>query len=261
MISPGQLYDSLFDFESAKTLEYYPIHKKLKSVNTEDELLDIILKEVRFSPNDIVLDAGCGTGNTLFKLTKYNQVSGLGISLSQKEIDFAEEYARKANLTHKVVFKKQSFEKPLESKFDKIIAIESIKHSNSIGKVINYLIEATNDGGIIVIADDFLLENSDLVEEHRKLWNVPGFCKLENTLKPFSANGNFNLRLIKLTHKVKVRPFFILQVIKFFTRFFYKITKGKFKTYCALYLGGILLEILYIKKKISYFVIIATKND
>jgi len=259
MTSTQRIYDLLFDFESKKGNSHYPIHKTLNVRGKQKKVLDIILNEVAFVSDEHILDAGCGTGHTLFELTKMKNIRGMGISLSEKEIAFANSLAKKEILLNKLSFNVKNFEIGIEEIFDKIIAIESIKHSKNPTLVIRNLCQALSEKGSLIIADDFTDTHSKLIEKHQQLWNAPGFSDLKATLEAIQQNGKFQIKEIDLSPYVQKRSLIKLELWRFLLIFCQKITFGHWRSYCDIYLGAILLELLYAKKKVSYFLIIATK--
>jgi SAM-dependent methyltransferase len=222
-------------------------------------VLDIILKEVIFAPNEYILDAGCGTGHTLFELAKMKNIYGKGISLSEKEVTFANSLAKEKNLLNTLSFKVKNFETPIEESYDKIIGIESIKHCRHPAMVLKNLCQSLSEKGTLIIADDFTETKSKLVKTHQQLWHVPGFTNLKSTIEAIKQNGKFQIQEINLTSFVKKRPWIVLRLWELLLIFFQKITFGIWRSYCDIYLGAIILEILYVKKEVSYFIIIATK--
>ena len=259
MISTQKIYDLLFDFESKRGTSHYPIHKTLEVQGKQQKVLDIVLNEVAFASGEHILDAGCGTGHTLFELAKMKNIFGMGISISEKEIAFANSLAKKENLLAKLSFKVQTFEFGIEEIYDKIIALESIKHSKNPASVIKNFCQVLNENGTLIIADDFIDAQSKLIEKHQQLWNAPGFSDLKATLEAIKQNGNFQIREIDLTPFVQKRSRIKLELWRLLLVLCQKITFGNWRSYCDIYLGAILLELLYKKKKVSYFLIIATK--
>lgn len=106
-----------------------------------------------FSPKDIVLDAGCGSGNISFYLAgKVSKVVGLDIN--KEAISFAGEQAKKLKLTNatfKVVdLKKIPFK---ENYFTKVILFEVVEHLSEIDyqKILFEIYRVMKRGGLLYL--------------------------------------------------------------------------------------------------------------
>jgi len=262
MSEVADIYNALFKFEASSKAGPYAIHKKL---NFDDDCMDIadwIIQNDLFPVGVSVLDVGCGTGNTLFKLAKHKQTSGLGISISDKEIQFANSELKKLDRHTSIAFSKQSFDDPiLHQKFDVIIAIESLKHSYDLSKTVKNLLSASHDNTIFIIADDFIIRNSGKVDEQKKLWKAPSFMTLAEFEAILNQNSKFQLQRHDFTKRVKVKNSLKLRFLIQLTRASIWLSRKKSKLSLEIYLGGVLLEYLYKKGAVSYQILIAKKNN
>ena len=83
MTETKDIYNNLIRFESRDRGGIpYPVHKKLIRPYGNQNLLEWLTTVVSFSEEDYVLDAGCGTGFTLFYLYDLYHIRGAGISIS-----------------------------------------------------------------------------------------------------------------------------------------------------------------------------------
>lgn len=260
MSQVSQLYDTLFSFESSKRSSSYPVHKRLLLDVADADLLDWLLGKVKFSYKDHVLDAGCGTGYCLLKLAKEEGVSGKGISLAKKEVAFAYEQAKQLDLGQQVEFEVASFEDPFPGKFDKILAIESTKHVANIESVLSKLADGLQEDGVLIIADDFVLdEGSKLLNKHKKFWKVPGFDFREKTVNELKRKG-LEVNQFDLTQSVPRRSKFLLNMLIFLVSLALRVARKKHRMKVEVYLGGLMLEHLYNHGKVGYYAIIARKS-
>src|SRR5215471_1994883 len=80
--------------------------------NLHDALLRIneVMAEVaEIKTTDRVLDAGCGIGGSSIWLAKQIGCNVIGVSLNQKQIDKANDFAKQIKLDHKVVFERNDY--------------------------------------------------------------------------------------------------------------------------------------------------------
>lgn len=250
----ASIYDNLFSFESKKKRQSYPIHKKLNFENF-NSIPEWLLSKVEFNDGDKILDAGCGTGHTLFLLNESRSIVGKGISISPKEVAFASEQNKISNLTFDVF----DFDNPLDGVYDKIIAIESLKHSKSLHKTIGNFSSCLSSGGEIIVADDFLINNPSGLKRHKKYWKATSFGKLKTLRSYLNKTDDFDIKHYNLSEKVPSRSFISLSLLIVFFSFFRILTLGSLNRNIKTYLGGLLLERLYAVKAVEYHVLIAKK--
>lgn len=261
MTEIANIYDRLFRFESRKKVVNYPIHKKLK-FGSDDGLLDWIDTKVEFLKDEHVLDAGCGTGHSLFHLCKNNDISGTGISISNDEIEFANRESARLNFSERIKFRLMDYNDNLPELYDKVLAIESLKHSDNLAKTIHNLLGSLTVNGNMIIADDFLTADTESAKKHKELWNAYSFTTKERLKNIIQNCGDFNLETYDLTEFVPVRSWaslvFVRTLVDAVAMFAFKSMKRNIKTYK----GALLLEGLYKKKQAVYYVfIIKRKNN
>ncbi|MFY0601911.1 MAG: methyltransferase domain-containing protein [Cyclobacteriaceae bacterium] len=253
----ADIYNNLFSFESKKRTTAYPIHKKLDLGVHHADLVDWLFSKVEFNAGDRVLDAGCGSGYTLIKLAKEKGILGVGISISENEIDFSNQQAITQKIEKKISFQKTSFDSPISSKYDHIIAIESLKHCNDLEFTLTNLCQSLSPNGRLIIADDFSkTSGSKLLMEHVKLWNSLSYFSKGHLIKTLTSIRDFNISSYDLTDSVPLRPYLILQTLIFLVKFLGFCSSGGLKRNLKTYLGGLLLEKLYLRKEMNYMVFI-----
>jgi SAM-dependent methyltransferase len=136
-----------------------------------------------------ILDIGCGVGGTFFSLyqpppppplsederasaavTDKNRFVYWGITISKAEAEMAAELIHLhgiRNLNDDVTIEVRSFDGPLPIGFTATIAIESLSYSRNFAATLKNLIEATIEGGILIVVDDVVVDHS------RRRHNVP----------------------------------------------------------------------------------------
>lgn len=259
----AKIYDTLFTFEVWSKKQAYPIHKSINfGDNDSKDIADWIMKNNLCPANSSVLDVGCGTGNTLFKLAKFKQAVGLGVSISKKEIEFANSQLGKLNLTSSIEFANQGFDEPINhEKFDIIIAIESLKHSSNLSKTLKNLLKVSHQDTVFIIADDFIIHPSNESKLQMDLWNAPSLLSVSEFKKILEGEGLNIIKPYYLTDKVNLKSNFTLKILIRIFEFIRKIVRGRTKTLVETYLGAIILENLYQKKQMDYCIIIADRKD
>ncbi len=248
----SQLYNALFELESKfKKEENYPIHKSLDFKNQFEDIYELILSRVTVK-DKIILDAGCGVGFGSMLLLKNGAQEVTGISVSDKEIERATQSSEKLGLQN-ISFKKSTFDETEKSKYDIIVCVESLKHTLNFDASLKILLEGLKPEGKLIIVDDFFDDN------HNK------------TSKAFAANWHLNFLISQKDIDVNTSEFstkiedltsFVRQKSKFKTAlsialfsFFKK--KSSFK---KLFLGGLLLDQLYLNKQMKYQLVIISKK-
>lgn len=175
------IYNSLFKFEAGKRAKLYPIHKKLQFGNNVyfkgfNDISDWIVTNIKLNKSAKILDAGCGVGYVLLKLCRAYNCNGLGISLSNKEIEAAKANTTEQQLEKQCTFTVKNFDDLNGESFDLIIAIESIKHANNIEHTLKILRQNLKENGQIIIVEDYLspaYSNHSLTKAFSYAWNVP----------------------------------------------------------------------------------------
>lgn len=257
MSAVEELFDRLFAFESRKHKAPYPIHKKLK-LGDRMELTDWLLKHGTFIDGDAVLDAGCGTGHTLFSIASAVNIYGLGISLSQKEVAFAKSSSPFSNKHLK--FRKQSYDESFAEKFDKIIAIESLKHSLNLRHTLKNLLRSLKSGGQLIIVDDFLINESKRSKQHKALWEAGSFITPVQLLTEIEQSGASMTAQTDLTPFVPVRSGYLLMILIGMVRLLINLIGKKHRRNLSTYLGALLLEQMYRRGEVKYQVVVVVPS-
>lgn len=259
MSEVANIYNNLFRFESKVNQGSYPIHKILK-FKGEKNLLDFIIDKVHFNKGEYVLDAGCGTGHTLFYLNKVIEIFGRGISVSIEEVSFANRENERLKSTGNIQFDLMDYDEPLDAKYDKIFCIESLKHSSNLEHSLINLLNTLQENGSLIIAEDFLAEDSSKSTEHKELWQAPSFCSLVELKSIIGNLKQFDIVEYELTDRVPYRSVFKMTIAKILVNILTIFPFSKFNTNLKTYKGAILLEYLYKMNQVSYWILIIKKK-
>lgn len=240
----SQLYNKLFELErKTKRLRLYPIHKKLSLPNHKD-IYDFLIEFYKFDDSKNILDAGCGVGYGSIKISETTNAFVVGISVSPLEIQQAKQNATKL-LNGNCSFELLSFADVPKNTFDVIICVESLKHAIPIHSSVNSLIDGLKANGRLIVVDDFY--GSDIISgktEHQliKDWRLDTLIKVEDL--PNSTQND-------ITKYVKVKSM-LSSIIKLIGLALLKPFVSEVSI--ALFRGGVYLDILYKKKKLTYLI-------
>lgn len=126
-------------------------------------LLDAIGK---FSAGDVVLDAGCGSGNVSFYLFKKVKKI-VGLDISNQAIDFAKKQSKKLRLINAVFQTADLRKMPFKNdSFSKIICFEVVEHMDeaNYSKILKEFYRVLKPGGLIFLTTPNKLSPEPLIE-------------------------------------------------------------------------------------------------
>ncbi|HMK53398.1 MAG TPA: class I SAM-dependent methyltransferase [Methanobacteriaceae archaeon] len=117
--------------------EYDNEHQKFRNFEVESEQ---IIQNLGITPDDTVLDFGCGTGGIALNLAKHSK-KVIGVDISQEMLDILEKKAQKQNInnieTHCAGF--LTYTHGSSDKVDKIISMVALHHLPDFWKSIALL--------------------------------------------------------------------------------------------------------------------------
>jgi len=255
----ADIYNNLFRYESRAKSSSYPIHKKLKFEDNRT-LLDFILDKVQFNVREYVLDVGCGTGHTLFYLHQSYDIFGTGLSISNDEVEFARKEVDRLELKDQIKIKLDNFDNDLSENYNKIICIESLKHSQNLMSTIENFIMNLSNGGTLIIADDFFVEQNTSSRKHTELWQVHAINELKNLLNINQFFDGIEIDSYNLSQYVPTKANWLLYLLILIIQLAIFLSYGRRKRNLKTYLGALLLEQLYRKKFVEYYVLIINKS-
>lgn len=130
-------------------------HEALLNINK------VLSQKINITKDDKVLDAGCGIGGSSLWLANNIGCNVTGISLSEKQINTANNLAVKDGVQHLAKFLQRDFTNTgfADESFDVIWAIESVCHAENKGTFLKEAFRILKKGGKIILADFFKKEN------------------------------------------------------------------------------------------------------
>lgn len=122
-----------------------------------ERLTDHMIEKLEGKPGQRVLDLGCGRGGPAVRLAQAVDVEILGVSISQGDVDDANELARSHGLADRVSFQQaNAMDLPFEAEsFDAVWALESIFHMPDRLQVLRNVTTVLKPGGRLVLTDVF----------------------------------------------------------------------------------------------------------
>lgn len=118
---------------------------------------DILAQQANITPNDRVLDAGCGVGGSSIHLAKNYGCHVTGITLSGKQVESAEHFADRHGVSDKTNFQIADYTKTpfKDESFDVIWAVESVCYAQDKNDFIKEAHRLLKPGGRLIVADGF----------------------------------------------------------------------------------------------------------
>src|SRR5215204_458026 len=154
-------YKDSWDLNNSLAIHYGYWDDKVKSFpQSLLRMNEVMMEAANVKPSDRVLDAGCGIGGTSIFLTEKIGCHVTGISLSEKQINNANELARQKNVETKVDFIVMNYcatNFPDES-FDIVWGCESICYADDKEQFIKEAYRLLKPGGRLVVADGFVTD-------------------------------------------------------------------------------------------------------
>ncbi len=93
----------------------------------QNNKINHIIKKLNLKPNQKVLDIGSGWGSLAIEIAKKSKCEVTGITLSENQLKYSNERARKENLENQVNFKLLDY-RFLKEKFDRVVSVGMFEH-------------------------------------------------------------------------------------------------------------------------------------
>ena len=204
-------YERWWDLKNTYTLHYGICDDKVRNFKKSLVNTNKILQEIsNISANDMVLDAGCGVGGSAIFLTKNTNAHITGISLSKKQIDFANKLALKLNLSDRLSFFEMDYSNtPFhDQSFDVVWACESICHASDKDAFLKECYRILKNGGRLILSDYFLTNEDKngkyfLIDKWMKTWSISNFSTHDKFIKSINHQGFSTYKSFDFTENIK----------------------------------------------------------
>jgi tocopherol O-methyltransferase len=203
-------YKRWWNLEKTRSLHYGIWEKGTRSLSESlVNTIRIMMDMAEIKADEKVLDAGCGLGSAAFYVNSHKNAVVLGISLSRKQVDSANETAQK-NRVDKVTFQQMDFTKTVfkDDSFDVVWACESVCQANDKEAFVKESFRILREGGRLIISDFFLTKDNQndknsWIEKWGDTWAVSNFVSGNSFVKKLETNGFHNINLFDYTDKIQ----------------------------------------------------------
>jgi SAM-dependent methyltransferase len=230
---------------------------------TTTRLHDLLFEQLAALKPGCVLDAGCGLGGTMIDLAKRMPSSFIGLTLSPKQAAIARRAIATADLADRVSVETSSYDTPPSGPFGAIYALESLAHSRRPEATLAALAASLEPGGTIVVIDDMPLGEAagdpDLVAFKRG-WQLPVLWSAEDYAVGFASLGLALVANHDLSASLRPRGRLWLDVLSGLNRWAFRLVPiAAARMIIDSYEGGLALERLYSRSRMSYRLLVAQK--
>jgi len=196
--------------------EPYEQHRALLEKN------QVLYDKAGITPQDEVLDAGCGIGGSSIWMAREHGNRVTGITISAKQAAYAREHARRHGVGERVAFEVADFcATPFaDASFDVVWALESSCHALNKGDFLREAWRVLKPGGRIVVCDGFLLQREFDERQWQAVvtclngWAVPNLCARDEFEGLLSQQGFIDVHCHDITDQTQASAEHMYKVAK-----------------------------------------------
>jgi tocopherol O-methyltransferase len=179
---------------------YWDSHTRSHSASLL-KMNQVLAEHIGISETDYILDAGCGLGGSAIWLAENYGARVLGITLSQKQVDQANRFAKKRGVAGRVKFQSADFcQTPFDDAcFDVVWGLESVCYAVHKQAFIAESYRLLKKGGRLVVADGFANRREFTEKEWRIVitclngWSVPNLATPDEIQRYVRDSGFSNI--------------------------------------------------------------------
>jgi len=164
-----------FLLKGVKHLGYYPEGREKISMSEAQRLMtEELYTTLNLGGDSLVLDAGCGEGETAIILAKKYQLRVRGIDILDFNIKKANEKRKGLGLEEKVEFRVMDYMKldfPSTS-FDGVYTLETLVHAPDYRQVLQEFFRILKPGGKLVLFEYSVSSPENIAPQKRKVLNI-----------------------------------------------------------------------------------------
>ncbi|WP_369393849.1 cyclopropane-fatty-acyl-phospholipid synthase family protein [Streptomyces sp. CG1] len=149
-----------------------------------NRLTDMMIERLQVGPGDRVLDIGCGLGGPAIRLAQKTGAEVVGVSVSRKQVDKANELAEAAGVSGKVSFQHgDAMNLPFDdASFSAVWMLESVMQMPDRTAALTEAARVLHHGGRLALTDNY--ERETISDERRPV--IEGILKRYLTQSPAS---------------------------------------------------------------------------
>jgi len=146
-----KFYDLFLDEKRQYSCAYFKNEDDTLEV-AQNNKIDHIIKKLNLKPDNKVLDIGCGWGTLALEIAKKTQCAVVGITLSENQLEYAQQKAKEMNLENQVEFRLADYRQFTE-KFDRVVSVGMFEHVGRkfYNKYFSKIFDFLNEDGVALI--------------------------------------------------------------------------------------------------------------
>jgi len=169
----------------------------------------VLMEICDISESDKILDAGCGVGGAAIYLSSNKNARVVGITLSEKQVEFAKRISIEKQLSNKTDFylmdyRQTSFD---DESFDVVWACESISSAPKKQDFIKEAYRVLKKGGRLVLSDFFLTDENQIdkhswIKKWGRTWSISNFEPINHFVELLENQGFTIKKELDFTSKI-----------------------------------------------------------
>lgn len=226
-------------------------------------LHDILAAALPLDSLHDVLDAGCGLGGTMLDLAQRSPARFTGLTLSERQAAIGRAAIARAGYADRVRLLVGHYDEPPAARFDLVIAIESLAHSESPAATLAALTSRLGPNGLIAIVDDMpepAARGSRDLAHFQHGWRLPVLCSATELRGELERLGLTVTLDRDLTPELRPRPLANLCALVALNGALRRVApSARWRRLLDSYRGGLALESLYRAGLMRYRLVVAQR--